>query len=98
MKKISICTGIIIGTRIAGEATVEVELKVSVTILVIGTEVADIGAEVGLEAEAVVKVLVIVENVEEANMMMMRDGDEAGLMEGISLTNHTSEFHYVLLF
>ena len=80
-------TGTGIGTGLAvGEATVEVEIKASVTILVTGTGISDIGAGVGLEAGALVEVLVIVENVEEANMIMMmtRDVDEVRLIEGIS--------------
>lgn len=68
------------GTGITGR---EVIVKVSVTSLVAGTRTA---IEAGAGLKAVVKVLVIVENVEGVNMMIMRDVDEVGLMEGISLT------------
>lgn len=79
-------TGVITGTGRGTRTGItgrEVIVKVTVTNLVPDTGTA---FEAGAGLEAVVKVLVIVENVEEVNMMMMRDVDEVGLMEGISLT------------
>lgn len=112
VKNMSLCTGVITrtgtgtGTRITrtritgGEATVEVGLEVSVNIIVAGTRIIIIEAGAGLEAEAVVEVLGIAENVEEANMKMMRGVDEVGLMEGIVLIYiiiDVYELHYLLL-
>lgn len=79
-------TGVITGTGRGTRTGItgrEVIVKVTVTNLVADTRTA---IEAGAGLEAVVKVLVIVENVEEVNMMMMRDVEEVGLMEGISLT------------
>lgn len=73
------------GTGITGgEAAVEAEVDMNVNVIVVGTGILVTGAGAGLEAAAAVGVLVIAENVVEANMMMS-GGDEAGLMEVLLL-------------
>lgn len=88
-------TGVITGIGIpGGEATAKVGVEVTVNITVTGIEI-EVGA--GLGTGAVVEVLDIAENVEEANMMMT-GADGVGHMEGISLTSPYTSLSYIIYY